>query len=107
MLIARTIRATGLVICVLLPGQAIAATNVQQAGDRLTPIQREIEHQKQRLSSADIEERRDALMRLGNLQRPEAARVAAGALADAAPIIRATAAHAVGSLSSAEGTTLL
>src|SRR5438309_10130552 len=88
-------------------GTQAATSVIQQNNDRLTPIQREIEHQKQRLSSADIEERRDALMRLGNLQRPEAARVAAGALADAAPIIRATAAHAVGSLSSAEGTTLL
>jgi HEAT repeat protein len=79
----------------------------QQTGDRLTPIQREIEHQRQRLNSADIEERRDALMRLGNLRRPDASRAAASALADAAAIVRVAAAHAVGSLPSSEATTLL
>lgn len=100
--------ATWLVAELLLAGgTASAAADLQQAGDRLTPIQREIEHQRQRLSSADIEERRDALMRLGNLRRPEASQVAAGALSDAAPIIRATAAHALGSLSSTAATTLL
>src|SRR5437879_3849850 len=101
-------RGTLLVVCVSLFGGArTAVTSGQQARDRLTPIQREIEHQRQRLSSADIEDRREALVRLGNLRRSEASRVAAGALADAFPIVRATAAHALGSLPLTEATTLL
>src|SRR4030095_10373401 len=32
-----------------------------QSNDQLTPLQRKIEKQKQRLSSGDVEERRDAL----------------------------------------------
>src|SRR5437879_4714541 len=88
-------------------GTQAATSVIQQNNDRLTPIQREIEHQRQRLSSADIEERRDALMRLGNLHRAEASRVAAGALNDATPIVRVTAAHAARWLPSAEAATLL
>jgi HEAT repeat protein len=78
-----------------------------QNNEQLTPMQREIERQRQRLRSEDIEERRDALMRLGNLNRPEAASVAAAGLSDAAPIVRATAAHAILSLPPVEATTLL
>lgn len=78
-----------------------------QNNDQLTPIQREIEHQRRRLSSADIEERRDALMRLGSLKRPDASRVAAIGLSDVAPIVRVTAMHAIRSLPPAEATALL
>ena len=46
----------------------VAGQNKQQP----TPIQREIESQRRRLNASDIEERRDALMRLGNLKRPDA-----------------------------------
>ena len=93
---------------VVAVGLAFGANGIaQQASDRLTPIQREIEHQRQRLNSADIEERRDALMRLRNLRRPDASRAAASALADAAPVVRIAAAHAVGSLPTSEATTLL
>ena len=53
-----------------------------QESTRLTPLQREIERQRQRLGSLEIEERRDALMRLANLKRPEASRAAAAALTD-------------------------
>jgi HEAT repeat protein len=73
----------------------------------LTPLQREIEAQKARLSSADVEERRDALMRLGALKRPESSRAAVAALADAAPVVRATAAHAVLSLGPDEAAALV
>jgi len=66
-----------------------------QRNDRLTPIQQEIEKQKQRLSSAEPEERRDALMRLGNLHRADASRVAAVALNDTVPSVRVAAAHAI------------
>lgn len=61
----------------------------------LTPLQLEIQKQQQRLTSAEVEERRDALMRLGALRHPDASRVAASALSDALPIVRATAVHAV------------
>ena len=91
----------------LIVGATGAATNIGQAGDRLTPIQREIEHQRQRLGSADVEERRDALMRLGNYRRAEASRIAAGALTDADPIVRVAAAHAIRSLPAPEAANLL
>ena len=61
----------------------------------LTPIQMAIEEHRQRLSSTEIEDRREALMRLRALQRPEASRVALSALNDPAPIVRVTAAAAV------------
>jgi HEAT repeat protein len=75
--------------------------------ERLTPIQREIERQRQRLSSTEVEDRRDALMRLGNLKRPEASRAAAVALNDASPTVRVAAAHAVLSLPPNEAAALL
>jgi HEAT repeat protein len=78
-----------------------------QHNEQLTPMQREIERQRRRLKSEDIEERRDSLMRLANLKRPEAARVATSGLSDAAPVIRVTAAHAIMSLPPAEAATLL
>lgn len=80
---------------------------IGQGNERLTPIQREIERQRQRLNSVDIEERRDALMRLGSFKRPDASRVAAAGLGDLAPIVRATAAHAILSLPPSEAATLL
>ena len=78
-----------------------------QESTRLTPVQREIERQRQRLGSLEVEERRDALMRLANLKRAEASRAAATALNDASPTVRAAAAHAVISLPSNEAATLL
>ncbi|HEX5702619.1 MAG TPA: HEAT repeat domain-containing protein [Pyrinomonadaceae bacterium] len=80
---------------------------VGQESTRLTPVQREIERQRQRLGSLEVEERRDALMRLENLKRPEASRAAAAALNDASPTVRAAAAHAVISLPNHEAATLL
>lgn len=61
----------------------------------LTPLQSEIQKQKRRLDSPDVEERRDALMRLGTLRHVEASRVAAAGLNDTLPIVRATATNAV------------
>jgi len=75
--------------------------------ERLTPIQREIERQRQRLSSTEPEERRDALIRLGNLKRPEASRAAATALSDENPAVRVAAAHAIISLPDPEAANLL
>lgn len=61
----------------------------------LTPLQLEIEKQRQRLSSSEVEERRDAVMKLGGLRNPEASRAALSALNDPLVIVRATAASAV------------
>ena len=80
---------------------------VGQSNERLTPVQREIERQRQRLNSTEIEERRDALMRLGNLGRPDASRVAAAGLSDVEPVVRITAAHAIRFLPPAEAVALL
>ena len=92
----------GGIIC----GATSAARSLTQQ-DRLTPMQREIERQRQRLSSTEAEERRDALMHLGNLKRPDASRAAAAALTDVSPAVRVAAAHAVLSLPSAEAAALL
>jgi HEAT repeat protein len=78
-----------------------------QSSNSLTPLQLEIEKQRQRLSSTEVEERRDALMRLGALNRAEASRVAISALADPAPIVRATAVYALAALPAAESVTAL
>ena len=103
----RSINAALLVACFAITGGALGTTTLTQGSDQLTPIQREIERQRQRLSSAEIEDRRDALMRLANLKRPEASRVAAAGLNDPAPIVRAAAVHAVLSLPQAEGVAAL
>lgn len=73
--------------------RSIACQNASQ-----NPQQYEIEQQKQRLASSDKEERRDAVMRLGWMARTDSSRVAASALRDESPIVRATAARAVLSL---------
>ncbi len=80
---------------------------VDQRNEQLTPIQRELERQRHRLKSEDIEDRRDALMRLRNLKRSDASRIAASGLTDVAPIVRVAAAHAVLSLPQAEAAGLL
>lgn len=74
---------------------AVSLSQDDPAKRSLTPLQLEIEKQRERLSSAEIEERRDALLRLSALRRPEASRVAVSALVDEAPIIRATASGAL------------
>ncbi|HEX8719579.1 MAG TPA: HEAT repeat domain-containing protein [Pyrinomonadaceae bacterium] len=73
----------------------------------LTPLQHEINVQTARLSSADAEERRDAVTRLGAMARPEASRAAARALGDASAVVRATAARAVLSLGPGEAPALI
>lgn len=79
----------------------------QGAQSALSPQQREIERERTRLASADTEERRDAVTRLGALRRPDASRAAAPALQDAAVIVRVTAAHAILSLPADEAAALL
>lgn len=95
------------VIGIVLP---LAATNLvvvvsraqETAKQTLTPLQLKIEKQRARLGSAEIEDRRNALMQLSSLQHPDASRAALSALSDPAAIVRATAAASVLSLPSSE-----
>jgi HEAT repeat protein len=109
---ARYLSARGFIIfvslslaCALVSSPVVARAFVVQAD--LTPLQREIKVQTDRLSSGDTEERRDAVTRLGALGRPEASRAAAVALNDSAAIVRATAARAVLSLGGSEAARLI
>jgi len=58
----------------------------------------ETERQRARLTSQSVEERRDAVKKLGAIKRTDASRVAATALRDESAIVRATATDAVLSL---------
>jgi HEAT repeat protein len=73
-----------------------------QPNDRLTPIQQQIQVQQRRLNSSSVEERRDALMKLGAMNHPEASRAAMSALSDSEPVVRVTAAHAMAALPNAD-----
>ena len=77
------------------------------AGGFLTPVQRSIERQRARLSSADEEERRDGVSQLGAMHHPDASRAATAALSDPSPSVRATAASAILSLPNEESATHL
>ena len=83
------------------------ATQGQTGNQHLTPLQLEIEKQRLRLSSADTEDRREALTRLGSMHHPAASRVALSALSDPSPIVRATAAAAVLALPAEESSASL
>ncbi|MDQ3686272.1 MAG: HEAT repeat domain-containing protein [Acidobacteriota bacterium] len=100
-----------LTLCILFDpaglGAHTPASNANPTQTSLTPLQRAIEKERQRLNSSDSEERRDAVLRLGALARPESSRVAALALSDAAAIVRATAVRAVLSLPPEESTSLV
>ena len=91
----------------LASADLVEAHRVTTQQEQLTPIQREIERQRQRLSATEVEDRRDALMRLGNLKRPEASQAAVVALNDASPTVRVAATHAVLSLPPNEAAALL
>ncbi|HYU98967.1 MAG TPA: hypothetical protein VE977_09085, partial [Pyrinomonadaceae bacterium] len=69
------------VVLLIVVGEQLMSVHAAQ-DTKLTPIQVAIEKQRQRLSSAEIEDRREALMQLRALQRPEASRVALSALND-------------------------
>ncbi|MGH9874553.1 MAG: HEAT repeat domain-containing protein [Pyrinomonadaceae bacterium] len=92
------LRRSSALVTTMVVGVVLLVANVhaqERSKQTLTPLQLAIEEQRQRLSSAEIEDRREALMRLRALQRPEASRVALSALNDPAPIVRVTAAAAV------------
>ena len=73
----------------------LATRSAAQESRSLTPLQIEIEKQQTRLNSVEVEERRDAVMRLGLLHHPAASRAALAGLKDALAIVRVTAATAV------------
>ncbi|MDQ2938220.1 MAG: HEAT repeat domain-containing protein, partial [Acidobacteriota bacterium] len=79
-------------------GTAGAFTQDQAGRKSLTPLQLEIEKQRTRLSSAEVEERRGGVAELGSMHHPEASRAAVSALRDPAAIVRATAAASLLSL---------
>lgn len=81
-------------VCMAEP-RARATSSPSQQSRSLTPLQLEIEKQRERLSAPEVEERRDALMRLAALRHPDASRAAVSALNDPSPIVRVTAATAV------------
>jgi HEAT repeat protein len=93
--------------CLLSVQASRARPAAHTTQSELTPLQHEIKVQTARLSSADVEERRDAVVRLGAMARPESSRAASAALGDPSAIVRATAARAVLSLASGEASTLI
>ena len=94
-------------LCVSFGVQMVNASLQGNSARSLTPLQFEIEKQKDRLSSAEIEDRRDAVSRLGALHHPDASRAAVAALKDSAAIVRATAAGVLLYLPSEESATAL
>lgn len=97
---------TGFLTAIVLLSAA-AANSFAQGGERMAAMQREIERQRQRLTSSEVEDRRDALMRLGRLKRLDASRAAVAGLSDPAPMVRVAAAHAILSLPPPEAVALL
>lgn len=78
-----------------------APASVQQRSN-MTARQMEIEDQRIRLGSGEVEDRRDAISRLGAMHHPDASRVALAGLRDPLPIVRATSASAILSLPASE-----
>jgi HEAT repeat protein len=99
---------SGVWFSVLIVGMAMAIGSAGSIGAHsrqdlsrrgsLTPLQAEIERQRARLDSTEVEERRDAVARLGTMHHPDASRAALSALSDPLAIVRATAAMSILSL---------
>jgi HEAT repeat protein len=79
---------------------ALAQSN--QDGRRLTPLQQEIEEQRIRLGSSEVEDRREAVTRLRGMHHPDASRAALSALSDPTAIVRATAVSSISLLPAEE-----
>src|SRR5262245_18481775 len=82
-------------ICVFGAFLWLSSVGLAQNTRNLTPLEVEIAKQQQRLSSGSEEERRDAIMKLGGMRAPAAARAALPGLKDPSPIVRAIAAKAI------------
>lgn len=78
------------------------AVKAQDPSDDEARIQREISFQSERLRNSDAEVRRDAVLHLGAMKRPDASRAAAPALGDATESVRAAACPAVVSMAADE-----
>jgi HEAT repeat protein len=87
----------GLATAVLLAAFFVSSARAQ-SGSNLTPRQKAIQLQSQRLNSGNDEDRRDALIQLKAMRAPEAARACLPGLTDPNPMVRAVAASAVSSL---------
>ncbi|MEO6393847.1 MAG: HEAT repeat domain-containing protein [Pyrinomonadaceae bacterium] len=112
-----------LLLCAMVVGFACAAVAVGSVfaqdvslGERTTisaasaeeaTVRNQISLQQQRLSSNDVEERRDAVLKLGWIKRPESSRIAASALNDPNEKVRAAACAAVLSLPPDEAVSVL
>jgi HEAT repeat protein len=94
-------------ICAFCACLWLSFSALAQETRNLTPTQIEIEKQQQRLNSSDVEQRRDAVMRLGSLHLAAASRAALPALNDASPIVRATAAKSILPIGPAESVSSL
>ena len=90
----------GMIVAIGSAVTSVEANSKQDLSPRgsLTPLQAEIERQRARLSSTEVEERRDAVARLRTMHHPDASRAALSALSDPLAIVRATAATAILSL---------
>jgi HEAT repeat protein len=92
------LKCVGLFIVCVLSNQVLG----QERSSSLTPLQLEIEKQRVRLSSTEVEDRRDAIGNLASMQHPDASRAALAGLKDPLPIVRATSVTAILSLPPAE-----
>jgi len=95
----------GVIVTVVIAVTFNSAVSAQT--DNLTPMQQRIQAQQRRLSSANVEERRDALMNLAAMNHPQAARAAVPALSDPEPMVRVTAAHALRALPATDASAAL
>lgn len=103
----RLVRILTVISLIAMIAPVVRAQQSTPPGSNLTPFQFEVESQRRRLSSSDIEERRDAIQRLAAMKHPASAAVAAAGLRDPAPIVRATSARAVLELPSDNAAALL
>ncbi len=106
-LLTPTDRAPRLLVVLVLLWTGVVTVAQDSNTSSITPLPALIEKQRQRLSSTDAEERRDAVMRLGSLHHPAASRVAATALADSSVAVRVAAAMAIVYLPPDESAALL
>lgn len=94
-------------LCTVAQAQLPAERSCLPSSAGSASLQQQIETQRRRLSSSDVEERRCAVMSLGWMNRADSSRAAAAALSDSAAIVRATAARAVLSIPSDEAVAAL
>ena len=94
------LKRAGLFVMSVLSFSVIA--HAQERSSSLTPLQLEIEKQRVRLASPEVEDRRDAISRLASMQHPDASRAALAGLKDSTPIVRATSVTAILSMPAAD-----